>query len=292
MSTNNGKTETVVMIPLDKISNFPNHPFKVENNAELQEMIESISNGGVKQPVIVRQKEDGDYEMISGHRRKLASQIAGLTEIPAIVRELTRDEATILMVDSNIQREKILPSEKAFAYKLKMEALKHQGKRDSLTSSQVGTKLRTDEKLANEFGESRNQIQRYIRLTELIKDLLDLVDIGKIAFSPAVELSYLQEDEQYVLLDCINKYDSTPSQAQAIHLKKLSQEGSLTADKISEIMEEEKANQKLKYEIHYDRFKDYVPNNVATPREMEDFLFECVKEHHTRKLQRQRAMER
>lgn len=280
------------MIPLDKISNFPNHPFKVENNAELQEMIESISNGGVKQPVIVRQKEDGDYEMISGHRRKLASQIAGLTEIPAIVRELTRDEATILMVDSNIQREKILPSEKAFAYKLKMEALKHQGKRTDITSTQVVSKLRSNEKLGQEFGESREQVRRYIRLTELIKDLLDLVDIGKIAFSPAVELSYLQEDEQYVLLDCINKYDSTPSQAQAIHLKKLSQEGSLTADKISEIMEEEKANQKPKYEIHYDRFKDYVPNNVATPREMEDFLFECVKEHHTRKLQRQRAMER
>ena len=287
------------MIPLDKISNFPNHPFKVENNAELQEMIESISNGGVKQPVIVRQKEDGDYEMISGHRRKLASQIAGLTEIPAIVRELTRDEATILMVDSNIQREKILPSEKAFAYKLKLEAQKHQGKRTDLeensTSNQVGGKSKENEtayKLAKENGDSLTQVRRYIRLTELIKDLLDLVDIGKIAFSPAVELSYLQEDEQYVLLDCINKYDSTPSQAQAIHLKKLSQEGSLTADKISEIMEEEKANQKPKYEIHYDRFKDYVPNNVATPREMEDFLFECVKEHHTRKLQRQRAMER
>ena len=280
------------MIPLDKISNFPNHPFKVENNAELQEMIESISSGGVKQPVIVRQKEDGDYEMISGHRRKLASQIAGLTEIPAIVRELTRDEATILMVDSNIQREKILPSEKAFAYKLKMEALKHQGQRNDLTLRQVGTRSRTDEKIAENSEDSARQIQRYIRLTELIKDLLDLVDIGKIAFSPAIELSYLQEDEQYVLLDCINKYDSTPSQAQAIHLKKLSQEGSLTADKISEIMEEEKANQKPKYEIHYDRFKDYVPNNVATPREMEDFLFECVKEHHIRKLQRQRAMER
>lgn len=278
------------MIPLDKISNFPNHPFKVENNAELQEMIESIANGGVKQPVIVRQKEDGDYEMISGHRRKLASQIAGLTEIPAIVRELTRDEATILMVDSNIQREKILPSEKAFAYKLKMEALSHQGKKE--TSRQVVEKLISADAVGKESGESGRQVQRYIRLTELIKDLLDLVDIGKIAFSPAVELSYLQEDEQYVLLDCINKYDSTPSQAQAIHLKKLSQEGSLTADKISEIMEEEKANQKPKYEIHYDRFKDYVPNNVATPREMEDFLFECVKEHHTRKLQRQRAMER
>ena len=280
------------MIPLDRIANFPNHPFKVEKNAELQEMVESIASGGVRQPVIVRQKEDGNYEMISGHRRKLASQLAGLKEIPAIVRELTIDEATILMVDSNIQREKILPSEKAFAYKLKMEALKHQGKREDITSTQVVSKLRSNEKVGQEMGESREQVRRYIRLTELKKELLDLVDIGKIAFSPAVEISYLKEDEQYVLLDCINQYDSTPSQAQAIHLKKLSQEGTLTADKISEIMEEEKANQKPKYQIHYDRFKEYIPHDIATPSEMEDFLFECVKEHHTRKLQRQRAMER
>ena len=285
------------MIPLDRISNFPNHPFKVEKNAELQEMVESIASGGVRQPVIVRQKEDGNYEMISGHRRKLASQLAGLKEIPAIVRELTIDEATILMVDSNIQREKILPSEKAFAYKMKLEAQKHQGKRtdlyDSLTSDQLGGKLNeTAYKIAKENGDSITQVRRYIRLTELKKELLDLVDTGKIAFSPAVELSYLKEDEQYVLLDCINQYDSTPSQAQAIHLKKLSQEGTLTADKISEIMEEEKANQKPKYQIHYDRFKEYIPHDIATPSEMEDFLFECVKEHHTRKLQRQRALER
>ena len=280
------------MIPLDRISNFPNHPFKVEKNAELQEMVESIASGGVRQPVIVRQKEDGNYEMISGHRRKLASQLAGLKEIPAIVRELTIDEATILMVDSNIQREKILPSEKAFAYKLKMEALSNQGKRNDLTSCQLGTKLRSDEKIATNSEDSARQVQRYIRLTELKKELLDLVDTGKIAFSPAVEISYLKEDEQYVLLDCINQYESTPSQAQAIHLKKLSQEGTLTADKISEIMEEEKANQKPKYQIHYDRFKEYIPHDIATPSEMEDFLFECVKEHHTRKLQRQRAMER
>ena len=292
LSTNKGKAENVVMIPLNEISNFPNHPFKVERNEELEEMVESIKSGGVRQPVIVRAKEDGGYEMVSGHRRKLASEIAGLKEIPAIIRELTRDEATILMVDSNIQREKILPSEKAFAYKMKKEALKHQGKRNDLTSSQVGTKLRTDEKIANEFGESRNQIQRYIRLTELIKELLDLVDTGKIAFNPAVEISYLQQDEQYVLLDCINKYESTPSQAQAIHLKKLSQEGSLTADKISEIIEEEKPNQKPKYQINYDRFKDYVPKNVATPKEMEDYLLECAKEHYKRIQQRKRDWER
>ena len=292
LSTNKGKAENVVMIPLNEISNFPNHPFKVERNEELEEMVESIKSGGVRQPVIVRAKENGGYEMVSGHRRKLASEIAGLKEIPAIIRELTRDEATILMVDSNIQREKVLPSEKAFAYKMKMEALKHQGKRNDLTSSQLGTKLRTDEKIANEFGESRNQIQRYIRLTELIRELLDLVDTGKIAFNPAVEISYLQQDEQYVLLDCINQYEATPSQAQAIHLKKLSQEGSLTADKISEIIEEEKPNQKPKYQINYDRFKDYVPKNVATPKEMEDYLLECAKEHYKRIQQRKRDWER
>ena len=247
------------MLPISDISNFPNHPYKVEDNEELELMKESIKEGGVKQPVIVRRKEDGGYEMISGHRRKLASEILGLKEIPAIVRDLTKDEATILMVDSNIQREKVLPSEKAFAYKLKMEALKHQGKRNDLTSSQVGTKLRTDEKIAKEFGESRNQVQRYIRLTELTKELLDMVDIGRIAFSPAVEISYLNEEEQCVLLSCINMYQATPSQAQAIHLKKLSQSGNLTAEKIEEIMEEQKANQKEKYNISYERFEKYLP---------------------------------
>ena len=295
LSTNKGKAENVVMIPLNEISNFPNHPFKVERNEELEEMVESIKNGGVRQPVIVRAKEDGGYEMVSGHRRKLASEIAGLKEIPAIIRELTRDEATILMVDSNIQREKVLPSEKAFAYKMKLEAMKRQGQRNDLTCDQVGYKLegkKSVEILAEEFGESKTQVQRYIRLTELIKELLDLVDTGKIAFNPAVEISYLQQDEQYVLLDCINQYEATPSQAQAIHLKKLSQEGSLTADKISEVIEEEKPNQKPKYQINYDRFKDYVPKNVATPKEMEDYLLECAKEHYKRIQQRKRDWER
>lgn len=280
------------MLPISDISNFPNHPYKVEDNEELELMKESIKDGGVKQPVIVRRKEDGGYEMISGHRRKLASEILGLKEIPAIVRDLTKDEATILMVDSNIQREKVLPSEKAFAYKLKMEALKHQGKRNDLTSSQVGTKLRTDEKIAKEFGESRNQVQRYIRLTELTKELLDMVDIGRIAFSPAVEISYLNKEEQCVLLSCINMYQSTPSQAQAIHLKKLSQSGNLTAEKIEEIMEEQKANQKEKYNISYERFEKYLPRDVVTVKEVEDFLFKCVQEHHARQMQKQRAMAR
>lgn len=284
------------MIPLDKISDFPNHPYKVENNDEMQLMIESIKDGGVRYPVIVRPKKDGGYEMICGHRRKFASQFLGVKEIPAIIRELSRDEATILMVDSNIQREKVLPSEKAFAYKMKLEAEKHQGKRNDLhhetTSCQVGTKLRSDEKIAENLEDSARQVHRYIRLTELIKDMLELVDIGKVAFSPAVEISYLKEDEQYVLLDCINKYDSTPSQAQAIHMKKLSQDGKLTAEKIEDIMEEEKPNQKPKYKISYDRFEKYLPRDVVTEKEVEDFLFTCVEEHHKRQIQKQRAMVR
>lgn len=278
------------MIPLDKISDFPNHPYKVENNDEMQLMIESIKNGGVRYPVIVTLKEDGGYEMICGHRRKFASQFLGLKEIPAIVRELTKDEATILMVDSNIQREKVLPSEKAFAYKMKLDALSHQGKKE--TSRQLVEKLVSADIIGQEIGESGRQVQRYIRLTELIKDMLELVDIGKVAFSPAVEISYLKEDEQYVLLDCINKYDSTPSQAQAIHMKKLSQDGKLTAEKIEDIMEEEKPNQKPKYKISYDRFEKYLPRNVVTEKEVEDFLYTCVEEHHKRQIQKQRAMVR
>ncbi len=283
------------MIPLDKISDFPNHPYKVENNDEMQLMIESVRDGGVRYPAIVRPKEDGGYEMICGHRRKFASQFLGLKEIPAIIRDLSRDEATILMVDSNIQREKVLPSEKAFAYKMKLEAMNHQGKRTDLTSGQVEQKLEkktSRDILAEQSSDSSATIRRYIRLTELIKDMLELVDIGKVAFSPAVEISYLKEDEQYVLLDCINKYDSTPSQAQAIHMKKLSQDGKLTAEKIEDIMEEEKPNQKPKYKISYDRFEKYLPRDVVTEKEVEDFLFTCVEEHHKRQIQKQRAMVR
>lgn len=274
------------MIPISKISNFPNHPYKVEDNEEMKMMIESIRDGGVKHPVIVRTKEDGNYEMVSGHRRKFASERIGLQEIPAIVRDLSKDEATILMVDSNIQREKVLPSEKAFAYKLKMEALSHQGKKE--TSRQVGEKLVSADLVGKDNGDSGRQVQRYIRLTELKKELLDMVDIGKIAFSPAVEISYLEKDEQGVLLSCINKYQATPSQAQAIHLKKLSQEKKLTAEKIEDIMQEEKANQKEKYNITYERFEKYLPRNVATVKEVEDFLFKCVEEHYIRQKQRQK----
>lgn len=291
-STNKGKAETVVMLNPNEITDFPNHPFKIEDNEEMQKMVRSIEMIGVKEPILVRPKQDGGYEMIAGHRRNFATKKAGLTEIPAIVREMTDEEAVIIMVDSNIQREKILPSEKAFAYKMKMEAIKNQGKRNDLTSCQVGTKLRTDEKIAENSEDSARQIQRYIRLTELIRELLDMVDIQKIAFSPAVEISYLTKEEQYLLLDCIKRYDATPSQAQAIYLKRLSQEGKLTTDKLEEIMEEEKPNQKPKYKINYDRFERYFPKNVATEKEVEDFLFKCVEEHYIRQKQKQRAMAR
>lgn len=273
----------------NEISDFPNHPFKVFDNEEMEKMVESIKQIGVKIPVLVRPKQDGGYEMVSGHRRNFATKKAGLTEIPAIIREMTDEEATIIMVDSNIQREKVLMSEKAFAYKMKMEALKKQGKRNDLTSCQVGTKLRTDEIIAENSDDSARQVQRYIRLTELIKELLDMVDIGKISFSPAVEISHLTKEEQYLLLDCINRYDATPSQAQAIYLKKLSQEKKLTTDKLEEIMEEEKPNQKPKYKINYDRFAKYIPKNVATEKEVEDFLFRCVEEHYKRVKQREMA---
>ncbi len=287
LSTNNGKAETVVMLDPNKISDFPNHPFRIEDNEEMEKMIESIRQIGVKLPVLVRQKKDGNYEMVSGHRRNFAAKKAGLNEIPAIIREMTDEEAIVIMVDSNIQREKILISEKAFAYKMKMEALKKQGKRNDLTSCQVGAKLRADEKIAEHSEDSARQVQRYIRLTELIKELLDMVDIGKISFNPAVEISYLSKEEQYMLLDCIKRYDATPSQSQAIFLKKLSQENKLTTEKMEEIMQEEKPNQKLKYEINYGRFEKYLPRNIVTKKEVEDFLFKCVEEHYRRIKQRE-----
>ena len=286
-STNDGKVETVVMLNPNKISDFPNHPFRIEDNEEMEKMIESIRQIGVKLPVLVRPKKDGNYEMVSGHRRNFAAKKAGLNEIPAIIREMTDEEAIVIMVDSNIQREKILISEKAFAYKMKMEALKKQGKRNDLTSCQVGAKIRADEKIAEHSDDSARQIQRYIRLTELIKELLDMVDIGKISFNPAVEISYLSKEEQYMLLDCIKRYDATPSQSQAIFLKKLSQENKLTTEKMEEIMQEEKPNQQPKYSINYNRFEKYLPRNVVTKREVEDFLFKCVEEHYKRLKQRE-----
>ena len=277
--------EKAIPIPIEKLYDFPNHPFKVVDDKEMEKMAETVKQGGIIIPLIVRQRADGNYEIISGHRRKRASQLANLKEVPCIVRNMSDDEAIIKMVDSNMQREKILPSEKAFAYKMKLEAEKHQGKRTDLTSSQLATKLQEDgtaKKIGKELGESKDTVYRYIRLTELIPELLKLVDEERIAFSPAVEISYLKEDEQYVLHNLIEYNDSTPSQSQAKYLKKLSQEGRLTTEKIEEIMGEQKPNQVIKIKINADRIKRLLPKEIKTEKEKEEFIIKCVKEHNQR----------
>lgn len=277
--------EKAIPIPIEKLYDFPNHPFKVVDDKEMEKMAETVKQGGIIIPLIVRQREDGNYEIISGHRRKRASQLANLKEVPCIVRNMSDDEAIIKMVDSNMQREKILPSEKAFAYKMKLEAEKHQGKRTDLTSSQLATKLQEDgtaKKIGKELGESKDTVYRYIRLTELIPELLKLVDEERIAFSPAVEISYLKEDEQYVLHNLIEYNDSTPSQSQAKYLKKLSQEGRLTTEKIEEIMGEQKPNQVIKIKINAERIKRLLPKEIKTEKETEEFIIKCVKEHNQR----------
>ena len=281
--------EKSIPIPLEKLFDFPNHPFKVKDDKEMENMVETVKQGGIILPLIVRQREDGNYEIISGHRRKRASQLANLKEVPCIIRDLTDDEATILMVDSNVQREKILPSEKAFAYKMKLEAEKHQGKRTDLTSDQIGQKLQnktTRERVAEELGESATNIQRYIRLTELIPELLNLVDEERIAFSPAVDLSYLTEDEQYVVLNIYDYDEKTPNVSQARHLKMLSQEGKLTADKIEEIMGEQKPNQVEKFKLNKERIQKILPKNITTEKQAEDFIVKCIEEHNEREEKR------
>lgn len=281
--------EKAIPIPLEKLFDFPNHPFKVNDDKEMEKMVETVKQGGIIMPLIVRQRDDGNYEIISGHRRKRASQLANLKEVPCIIRDLTDDEATIIMVDSNMQREKILPSERAFAYKMKLEAEKHQGKRTDLTSDQIGQKLQsktTRERVAEELGESATNIQRYIRLTELIPELLNLVDEERIAFSPAVEISYLKEDEQYILLNLIQFNEATPSQAQAKYLKKLSQEGRLTTEKMEEIMGEQKPNQVEKIKINAERIQSLLPKEVTTEKETEEFIIKCIKEHNQREEKR------
>ena len=287
--------EKAIPIPIEKLFDFPNHPFKVNNDKEMENMVETVKQGGIIMPLIVRQRADGNYEIISGHRRKLAGQLANLKELPCIIRNLSDDEAVIEMVDSNLQRERILPSEKAFAYKMKLEAQKHQGQRTDLeeTSDQVGRKLETTGKIGKENGDSQTQVKRYIRLTELIPELLELVDKEKdgIAFSPAVELSYLKEDEQYVLLNFIEFNDATPSMAQAKYLKKLSQEGRLTTEKIEEIMGEQKPNQVEKIKIKADRIQKLLQKEIVTEQQTEEFIIKCIKEHNQRE-ERKREMVR
>lgn len=277
--------EKVEYIDIDKIKDFPNHPFKVVNDDKMQELASSVKEYGVILPIMVRPKEDGTYEIVSGHRRKMAAQIAGLKDIKCIVKDLTDDEATIIMVDSNIQREEILPSERAFAYKMKLEAMKHQGIRNDLTSRPVGDKLST-EVLGEEVGESARQIQRYIRLTELIPEILQMVDDKKVAFRPAVELSYLSEENQYVLLNIMEFNECTPSLAQAIRLKKLEQEGNLTEEKLETIMEQEKPNQKEQIKFGVEKIQDYFPKGY-TQEQMENKIKELLEKY---KLQWQRKL--
>lgn len=285
------KAEKVEEINISSIKDFPNHPFKVINDEKMQEMAKSVKEYGVILPVIVRPKEDGTYEMISGHRRKRACELAGIKQIRCIVKDLTDDEATILMVDSNIQREEILPSEKAFAYKLKLEAMKHQGKRIDLeeneTSTPVVSKLRTDEILGEEVGESRENIRRYIRLTYLIPELLEEVDNKRIAFRPAVELSYLEEDYQYVVLNKLQYDEVSPSLSQAITLKKMQQEGTISEEKIENLLDKEKPNQKEFIKIHNDRIEKYIPTKVKDSGKIEDFIIQCVEEHNKRERLKQ-----
>ena len=281
------KLPRIYDIPLDQIDDFPDHPFQVRLDEDMDQLVESICANGIITPVTLRQKEDGRYEMIAGHRRKKACEIAGFTSIKAEIRDLTRDEATILMVESNLQRSTILPSEKAFSYKMRLEAMKRQSGRPSKqNSSPVGTHLRSDSELALQTGDSRNQIHRYIRLTYLAKPLLDMVDEGQIALRPAVELSYLKEQEQADLLETISYEDATPSLAQAIKLKNLSRAGQLTADAILGIMCEKKPNQAEKISFKTEKLKPYIPKNY-TPQQTEEFILKAL-EHYHRHLERVR----
>lgn len=277
----NKKKEYVTIIPVKEITNFPNHPYKVRDDEEMFSMAETVKQFGVIHPVLVRPKQNGGYEMISGHRRKRACEIAGVTEIKAIIREMTDEEATIIMVDSNNQREKILPSEKAFAYKMKLEAMKKQGKRNDLTSSPTATKLKikiTAEIIGEEFGDGKDNVYRFIRLTELIPELLKLVDEEKMKLRPAVEISYLTKEEQQQVFDAIEYTDAFPSHPQAIKMKKLSEKGKLTMDEIDNILEQEKPNQIPKFKIPEDKVEQYIPKEYKSIEEKEDYIVHCVKE--------------
>ena len=285
------KRDVVLDLPLDQIGDFPNHPFKVRQDDAMMEMMESVQLHGVLVPGLVRQLADGSYQMVSGHRRKLASRLAGLDTLPCIVRDLTDDEAVIIMVDSNLQRERVLPSEKAFAYKMKLDAMRRQAGRPSKeNSSPVGIDFRGKQSLdimSEESGDSRNQIHRFIRLTNLIPEILDMVDDGRIAFRPAVELSYLTEQEQSALYDTMGREDCTPSLAQAIKMKAFSRDGKLTDAVILSIMEEEKPNQKEQFRIPKERISKYF--KPGTPaRTMEDTIIKALDYYR----KRQREIER
>lgn len=292
----------IVNIDIEKISDFKNHPFRVVNDDKMQELVQSIKQSGVLMPAIVRPKEDSTYEMVSGHRRKLASVLADLKQIPCIIRELTDEEATILMVDSNMnQREDILPSEKARAYKMKLDAIRHQGERTdlqsnnrmeeliqlingekSITSAPMEQKLSARDEVANESGESPSNVQRYIRLNYLIPEILDMVDENKIGFRPAVEISYLSEENQNILFNAMSYTLSTPSLAQAIKLKLYEKENKLNVDLIQEVLNQDKPNQVEKIKLNAKRFENVFPKSIKSNQEREDFIFMCIEEHNER----------
>ena len=274
--------EKVMDIQMDKLIGFRNHPFQVKDDESLKSLCESIRDYGVLSPLLARPTTDGNYEIVSEHRRKAAAMKLGLEMLPVLVREMTDDEAVILMVDSNIQRENLLPSEKAYAYKMKLEALKQQGARTDLTSCQVGTRFRSDMLVASDTDESARTVQRYIRLTYLQKPILDLVDEGRIAFSPAVELSYLTKLEQAELWDIMQSEDCTPSLSQAVRMKKLSKIAQLTPEIIFDIMSEEKANQKERVRIDVSQLRKYFPQSYTTAQ-MEKSILRMLEEQHKKK---------
>lgn len=274
-------------IPLELIDDFPDHPFKVRDDEDMMQLVESVKERGVITPATVRQKEDGRYELVSGHRRKRACELAGFETLRSEIVDLNRDEATILMVESNFQRSEILPSEKAFAYKMRLEAMKRQAGRPRKENvSPVGTNLRTDEQIAQETGDSRNQIHRYVRLTNLVPELLEFVDEGRIKMRPAVELSYLDEDCQRDVVDEIDMNDATPSHDQTIRMRKLFNEGNLTTEVIHAVMSEEKPNQKEKIVLRGDRARQLIPKNIPVSQ-TEDFV--CKALEHYNKFLRNRA---
>ena len=277
--------EQVQQIPIDALHPFTNHPFKVLDDEAMTRTVESIAQYGVLAPLIARPRPDGDgYEIISGHRRQYAAKLAGLDTLPVIVRQMSDDAAVILMVDSNLQREHILPSERAFAYKMKLDAIKNQGARSDLTSSQVGTKLRADEKVAKDSGESRNQVQRFVRLTNLVPELLDMVDQKKISFNPAVELSYLDEKQQQDFLEAMDASQNAPSLSQAIRIKKLAQQGEFDYDAVYDIMNEEKKSELDTVTIKNETLRKYFPRNY-TPRQMENIIIKLLDQWQLKKQQ-------
>ena len=289
-----GRTESklpkIYDIPISEIDDFPDHPFKVKLDEDMDQLIQSIRDNGLITPITLRQKEDGRYEIVSGHRRRKACELAGFDTVKAEIKELTRDEAIILMVESNFQRSVILPSEKAFSYKMRLEAIKRQGHRTDLTSVPSAQKLTSREEIAKKVGESQDQVRRYIRLTELIPQLLELVDEGRIALRPAVEISYLTKMEQETLAEAIALTDSTPSHAQTIIMRKYSAEGKLTPEVIEIMMREEKPNQKEKISFRTDKLRRYIPSSIPYEK-TEDYVLKALEYYH-RHLERKNDLDR